>query len=280
MSSFEVLAPLAQPEALPSIMAAGADAVYAGLYGFSSRPNSADLTLEQLRQAREQTACQSIKLLVAVNSFVGHTQMEELLWQLELLDKMRVDAVILADWGALWAAREVLRHAQLHASTLLGVYNAPSVRVLQGMGVARVVLNTALYIHEMHGIIQSAPDVEYEIIASGGVCGNDNRQCELPHTGHGAQYQVACRKPYRLRGEGIDRAARPLALPQAQLERVLGVYMSMGIRSFKIEGRTLPAEVICGRVARLRQAVDSFLADQANFRQYNPYLNRAAGYTG
>jgi len=280
MNPFEVLAPLGQLEALPSIMAAGADAVYAGLYGLSSRPSGADLTLDELRQARELTAQNGVRLLVAVNTFVGHADMKNLLRQIESLEEMGADAVILADWGVLWAARELLRHTQLHASTLLGVHNAEAVRVLRTMGVSRVVLSTTLYVHEMYDIIQSAPDMEYEIIASGGVCGNDNRQCELPHSDDASHYQVACRRAYQLRGEGIDRAAKPISLPEAQLERVLGLYMAMGIHSYKIEGRTVPAQVICRRIARLRRAVDSFMADQESFQYYNPYLNRAAGVKG
>ena len=272
---YEVLAPLGQLGALGLIIEAGADAVYAGLYGFSSRPNGADLSLDELRRARELSARSGVKLFVAINTFVSHTQMDELMRQLEQLDNLGADAVVIADWGLLAAAHEIVKRAHLHASTLLGVYNTETVRFLQAMGVTRVVLSTNMYLNEIHRIVKEVPGVDYEIIASGGLCGNDNRQCELPHIGDASHYRVACRMAYQLRGEGVaPRAAKPLTLPQVQLGSVLGQYMSLGIRSFKIEGRTLPMDTICRRTAHLRKAVDFFLADQANFIGYNPYFNR------
>lgn len=279
MNLFEVLAPLAQLEALQAIMEAGADAVYAGLYGFSSRPVSADLSLDQLSRAREKTLNKGVKLMVALNAFVNHTETEKLLWQVEALDKIGVDAIILSDWGALWSARDIVQHTQLHASTLLGVYNAETVNLLQSMGIARVVLSTTLYIDEMYKIMKSVPTMEYEIIASGGVCGNDNRQCELPHSGDTNNYQVACRKTYQLRRERSTQIAKPISMPEAQLERTIGTYMALGVYSYKIEGRTLPEAIICRRIARLRHAIDYFLTDQANFQYYNPYLSRTGRCT-
>lgn len=188
MATYEALAPLGRLESLSDILAAGADAVYAGLYGFSSRPSDADLSLEQLESARELTAKRGVKLYVAVNSFIGHTQMDALLRQLEIVEQLGADAVILGDWGVLQAARSALKTTRLHASTLLGVYNSETVSILKGLGVDRIVLSTALYIEEIHSLLRQAPDIEYEIIASGGICRNDNRQCELPHDGKSLDY--------------------------------------------------------------------------------------------
>ena len=276
MATYEALAPLGRLESLSDILAAGADAVYAGLYGFSSRPSDADLSLEQLESARELTAKRGVKLYVAVNSFIGHTQMDALLRQLEIVEQLGADAVILGDWGVLQAARSALKTTRLHASTLLGVYNSETVSILKGLGVDRIVLSTALYIEEIHSLLRQTPDIEYEIIASGGICRNDNRQCELPHDGKSLDYKVACRRTYFLQGDGPRRPAKSIAQPQLQLERILGAYMAMGIQSYKIEGRTLPRQTICERVRRLRKAIDSFMEDSSHFSGYNPYFCQAS----
>ena len=43
---YEVLAPAGQIEAIEPLIAAGANAIYVGLEGFSSRPQSADFTMD------------------------------------------------------------------------------------------------------------------------------------------------------------------------------------------------------------------------------------------
>ena len=42
------------------------------------------------------------------------------------------------------------------------------------------------------------PDMDYEIVADGGICFNSNRQCLLPHFGQKEGYSVYCQKEYEL----------------------------------------------------------------------------------
>ena len=47
MKSYEILAPSGNMKDVKLMVREGADAIYVGLEGYSSRPNSADFTLEQ-----------------------------------------------------------------------------------------------------------------------------------------------------------------------------------------------------------------------------------------
>ena len=51
MKQYEILAPAGNLEDLKLMIREGADAIYIGLEGYSSRPDSADFNLEQIQEA-------------------------------------------------------------------------------------------------------------------------------------------------------------------------------------------------------------------------------------
>ena len=252
----ELLAPAGTLRSIGPLIEAGADAVYVGLSGFSSRPASSDLTIDEIRTAVELCHDHHVRLHVAINGCVSSGVAAKLVDQILQLDSLGVDAMILADWGMIHHVSDRLQHAQLHASTLLGVYNASTVKLLRKMNVKRVVLSTNLYLNEIANIINEVPDLEYEIVADGGICFNDNRICELPHLNEGVGYQVYCRQPYQLSVNGTLQRANPIAAKQIVSHQILPLYLELGIDSFKVEGRTVEIEKILPRVRKLRRALD------------------------
>ena len=257
MHKCELLAPAGKYDAIEPLIDAGADAVYVGLQGFSSRPVSSDLSLNEIRRAVDLCHSRGVQLYVAVNSCIAFDAADRLLEAIKEMDAFGVDAVIIADWGIIERACRMTEHIRIHASTLLGVYNSETVRLLREMGVKRIVFSTNLYLDEMASIVNSVPELEYEIVADGGICFNDNRICELPHTNEGEDYRVFCRLDYQLSNGDIAQPANPIAAEQITSTEVLALYMEMGIMSFKVEGRTVDPEKILPRIHRLRAAMDA-----------------------
>ena len=142
---------------------------------------------------------------------------------------------------------------KIHASTLLGVYNADTVRLLREMGVSRIVLSTNLFLDEIDMMIRKVPDMEYEMVADGGICFNDNRICELPHCVTNGVYTVGCRETYYVDG---DRS-RPASIGSKALRLgdTVRMYMETGICSFKIEGRTVDWRYTAEHARKLSEAV-------------------------
>ncbi len=261
MKSYEILAPAGCLEAIEPLCQAGADAVYVGLYGYSSRPASADLSIEQIHEAAKISHEYGVKLHVAVNSCIGNNEFPRLMNHLLELDRGEADSVIIADWGILQKAANLMKRTKVHASTLLGVYNAATVRFLQKMGCTRVVLSTNLYLDEIADIINSVPDMEYELIAGGGICFNDNRLCELPHVLSKGEFRVYCREQYALMsGNNCSQAPRihSSAVDAASIMKQL---IELGIYSFKIEGRTNNYHHVCKTVKRLADAAEKAVQD-------------------
>lgn len=253
----EILAPLGNAADLPSIVEAGADAVYCGLQGFSSRPQSADLSLDEIRQASGYCQERGIKLNVAVNSCLHQERVEELKKQITLLSEYGVNAVIVSDFGIANYILCNLGRLQVHISTLAGVQNTATAKHLFSAGVSRVILSSNLALHEIAAIVRCCPGREFEVVAYGGVCFNDNHLCELPHGfDEKGMYFVGCKMPYSLESDGVVSAAKTIGGNQLAGERLVPIFREIGIESLKIEGRTRNVRYVVEATRRLRRAVD------------------------
>ena len=275
----EILAPVGNLNDLVPIIDAGADTVYIGLRGFSARPIEADFSLEELLEAISIAHERGKKLYIAVNGSVKQALMEELFDKLRILSDGGADAFIMSDFGMIRHYHLLNIGTPVHASTLLGVYNSETIRWLREMGTTRMILSSDLYIHEIADLIQAAPDLEYEIVADGGVCFNSNRQCLLPHVSTMETYQVFCQLDYDLYKEGSKVGdAKKIGNYRAIIHRTMGLYLGMGVMSYKIEGRTNAIEYIIKRTREMKESKTFYLEHCAEIPGYMHYAFRNADW--
>lgn len=274
MKSYEILAPSGNMKDVKLMVREGADAIYVGLEGYSSRPNSADFTLEQIQEAVTFCHEHGVLLYIAINANVGQDQMDTLIQQIFELDRMGVDAVIFTEFGLVQFFSGKLNHAKMHASTLMGVYNIETVRLLKEMGVTRIIFYANLYFEEMAKIISAEPDMEYELVAEGGTCFNDIRQCRIPHGIQNGEHILFCRKPFVLQEDGkVTAKAKPISEPPTRTAEIARIFMAMGIYSFKSEGRTVPGEKRVPMVRALKENLLKF-SEEEHIDAYLHFLTR------
>ncbi len=107
----------------------------------------------------------------------------------------------------------------------------------------------------MQAIIRKVPDMDYELIAYGGICFNDNHRCNLPHglreivrdsEGEemaGSRLRTRESTYCQLRmmitnnGGNVVKRGRLMCYPVIDISPTLPVFMRMGINHFKIAGR-------------------------------------------
>ena len=271
----EILAPAGRLSDIEPLIEAGADAIYVGLFGFSSRPKSSDLRIEEIEEALKRTHAHGKKLYVAINAAIGNEMLEALYAAIARLDEIGVDALIIADYGILWKASKIIRHAELHLSTLTGVYNAENIPWLLQNNVKRLILSSDLFLDEIQDIIDCYPKLDYEIVADGGLCFNSNRQCLLPHVGEFEKYSVYCQHTYTIYdGETEMHPARRIGNCPAKIHRTLGLYLGMGISSFKVEGRTNQIDYILKRIRQIKESKDFFMTHVDEIPGYMQYIHR------
>lgn len=283
----EVLAPAGCLEHVTAALDAGADAVYVGLKGYSARPNAWSLSLSEVAEALALCRRRDGRLYVALNAELRDDRVDEVAHVAGALGELGVDALIVGDFGLLHALKTVGSRIPVHASTLLGVYNASGVAFLaEEFGVRRVVLNTNLYLDEITDIHFQRPETELELIAHGGICFNDNRRCRQPHYQFEGEYCVGCKQIYAVSesGEGLipaDRLSRvasqvrepevPLRgerflwSPEIDLSSHLALFARVGVVSFKIEGRTRTTDYVARTTRLYREAADAHRRDPRNF---------------
>jgi len=140
------------------------------------------------------------------------------------------------------------------------------------MGVTRVILNTNLKIHEIAEMTRNITSISFEIISYGGLCFNDNRRCRLPHYIQNGNYCVGCKDNYQYVNSQGEIQHFMIGLADIDLSPLLPQYISIGITSFKIEGRTRSAEYISHSTNVMRKAVDAYLANDKKHTSYYLHL--------
>lgn len=275
MSEYEILAPVGAFRELNIILKEKPDAIYVGMKGVTSRPSRTDFSEDEIIEATKICHEKNIKIYVAINSVIHQHEMAELLKSIERLDNEGVDSFIIADFGVIAEVSKTLKNAEIHASTLLGVYNKRTVQLLKNMGVVRIIFYANLYIDEMVEIINAFPELDYELVAEGGTCFNDIRQCRLPHIISDTEHTLTCRSGCILYDDisGKPYKGKLLAEHPCRVAEVLGIYMAIGIKSFKIEGRTVPAADRVQVIRDLKTNREKF-ENGSPLKSYLHYINR------
>lgn len=270
---YEVLAPVGRFDELNIVLAEQPDAIYIGLKGLTSRPSRTDFSIEEIGEATKACHEKNVKIYVAINSNVQEHEVEALLENIFYLDAIGVDGLILADYGIISCVVGKLKNVEIHASTLLGVYNIETVRILKQMGISRIIFYANLYLDEMIQIMSTFPELDYELVAEGGTCFNDIRQCRLPHIITDDEHTLSCRNGCALLcGEEIVKG-KMLAEHPCRVAEVIGLYMAAGIKSFKIEGRTVPASERVQVIRDLKREIKEF-EEGKPLNSYLHYISR------
>lgn len=269
MSSYEVLAPVGNYKELNIVLDEAPDAIYVGMMGLTSRPSRTDFSQQEIEDAIKICHDRDVRIYVAINSGVRESEIHQLIEVMKSLDMAGVDGFIIADYGLIYATSGMFVNAEIHASTLLGAYNIETVRILKGLGVKRIIFYANMYLDEIIQITNTFPELDYELVAEGGTCFNDIRQCRLPHIISDNQHILTCRTGCVLFENDKMVRGKLLAENPCRVAEVIGIYMAAGIKSFKIEGRTVPASE---RVQIIRD-VKSNIKEFENGKPVNSYLH-------
>lgn len=253
---YEIVAPAGRAEDVGAIAASGAGAVYVGLRGLSARPNRWSLDPESLAEAVATAHERSAKLYVAINSQLHESDVLRVRKTLVQLLDTGVDALVVGDLGLVRTA--LATGIPVHASMLLGIDNAASAAVIAHLGITRIVLPTYLSDREAGHLARSLPNLEFEILARGGICANDCLRCRLEHREGTHDLDCECQRTFRVRG----RTETPFRLGRADRDAAeldASYLLGSGVTAFKIEGRTRSAAEVARLVRDLRTQLDSTL---------------------
>ncbi|MBN1324869.1 MAG: U32 family peptidase [Alphaproteobacteria bacterium] len=276
----ELLAPAGTLDGLKTAILYGADAVYAGIPGFSMRAR-AKITVDEMKQGIEFAHKHGKKVYLAFNLF-AHDNDYKLLPQVsETINKLSPDALIVADPGVLTWVQQHHPKIPIHISTQANICSADTVKFWQNAGASLCVLAREVTHPEFKQIREKCPDIGLEIFIHGAMCMSYSGRCLMSNfvTGRpanrGACAQL-CRWKYdivlREKESGLemgleedDRGAYIMNSKDLCLMPRLRDVLESGADSLKIEGRNR-SEYYVGTVVRAyRNAIDAWAHDPENF---------------
>ena len=294
----ELLAPVGTLDAFKTAILYGADAIYAGLPGFSMRAR-AKIDVEGVRQGIELAHAAGKKVYLAFNLFAHDYEYANMPRVAEIIRYLGPDALIVSDPGIVMWVRENFPDMPIHISTQANICSAKTVKFWQNAGAKLCVLAREVSHNEFKNIRAECPDVGLEIFVHGAMCMSYSGRCLLSNfiTGRpanrGACAQL-CRWKYdvilRERESGVEmpieedaRGAYIMNSKDLCLMPRLADVVAAGPDSLKIEGRNRSEYYVGSVVHAYRCALDAYAANPDNFdpTPFMDGLNRleTRGYT-
>ena len=243
----------------------GADAVYFGLNcGFNARARATNVATRELREVMQFLHHRGVKGYVTLNTLAFTDELADLESLIRTIAESDVDAVLVQDLGVLRLVRAICPDLPIHASTQMTLTSAEGIRVVEELGVQRVVLARELSFREIAQIRHSTT-VALECFVHGALCVAYSGQCLTSESLGGrsanrGQCAQACRLPYDLicDGSDVDLGAQKYLLSPQDLAafELTPDLIAAGITSFKIEGRLKTPEYVANITRHYRAAID------------------------
>lgn len=264
----ELLAPAGTLDAVRAALANGANAIYLGAERFNARDDGAQLTLAEVGEACRLAHARGARIYLTFNILFKPAELAEALLHLGECVDLGIDAAIVQDLGAARLIRALYPGLEIHGSTQMTVHDPAGARVLEALGVDRVVLARENTLEDLRAIRAAVPGLGLESFVHGALCIAYSGQCFMSgmiserSANRGACAQ-SCRKDYVLAdvdtGQELDRgyliSARDLAAGE-HLEAIAEV----GIGCLKIEGRKKKPEYVATVTRTYRDFLDRLRA--------------------
>ena len=287
MNRIELLAPAGNMECLKASVIAGCDAVYLGGNHFGARAFSKNFSREEIVQAINYCHLYGVKVYITVNTLIYDDEVEEFLRYIEFIHKNNVDAVLIQDLGMFDLVRKTYPELEIHASTQMHINNLDGVKLMEELGMRRVVLPRELSLEEIKEIKDNST-IELEVFVHGALCVSYSGQCLMSsliggRSGNRGACAGSCRLKYDVvdeDGKKLNKFSYPLSMKDLNSLENVGNLIESGVSSLKIEGRMKSVEYVYMVVSMYREAIDSYyktgkvMIDEDKFLKLKKIFNR------
>ena len=276
----EILAPAGNLECFNAAISGGADAIYIGGKKFGARAFSNNFTDEEIIYAIKKAHLYGVKVYVTVNTLIYEDEVEDFMNYIDFLHKNNVDAIIIQDIGMLDLIRKTYPNLEIHASTQMHIHNLEGAKLMERLGVKRIVLARETPI-ELVKEIKENVNIEIEIFGYGALCVSYSGQCLMSslignRSGNRGSCVQCCRKQYDLvdkTGKKYNKNKYLLSMKDLNTLDYIKELENIGIDSFKIEGRMKSKEYVYLVTKMTKKSLTSKLGDE-DIRNLKLVFNR------
>ena len=261
----ELLAPAGGLDQMLAAVAAGADAIYAGLGGFNARVSAHGFTDDEFARGCDVAHAHGVRVYVTLNVFVFDDELADAVALGAHALELGADALIVADAGLACALRTAIPGVEIHLSTQAGVHSEGAVRLAADeLGVERVTTARELTVDEIAALC--ATGVPIEVFCHGAICIGYSGACEFSALRRGrSAMRGDCTQPCRLAYDLVDEAGQSVVAVEGDRllcpHDYLGIahlpeLVDAGVASLKIEGRMKNPDYVFNVVRVWRRALD------------------------
>lgn len=259
----EILSPVGSKEMLIAAVRSGADAVYFGAKDFSARRNAENFGTFELRDAIEYCHIRGVKAYLTLNILIKDDEMADAVELAKNAYNFGIDGVIVQDLGLASILHKLLPRLPIHASTQMSIHTPAALPLLKKMGFTQVVAAREMSFEDLKEFCKAANELGLivEVFVHGALCMSVSGQCLLSaylgsRSGNRGLCAGPCRLPFEVEnGTGYDLSLKDLSL----VEYITDLY-SIGVRSFKIEGRMKRPEYVAAATKACKTALyDGFV---------------------
>ena len=261
----ELLAPAGGLDQMLAAVAAGADAIYAGLGGYNARVSAHGFTDDEFARGCAVAHAHGVRVYVTLNVFVFDDELADAVALGAHAYALGADALIVADAGLACALRAAIPGVEIHLSTQAGVHSEGAVRLAADeLGVERVTTARELTVDEIAALC--ATGVPIEVFCHGAICIGYSGACEFSALRRArSAMRGDCTQPCRLAYDLVDEAGESVVSVEGDRllcpRDYLGIahlpeLVAAGVASLKIEGRMKNPDYVFNVVRVWRRALD------------------------
>lgn len=276
----ELLAPAGNLERLKIACLYGADAIYIGGYNYSLRANAINFSKEELKEAVLFAHDLGKKVYVTVNIVLHNSDLEGLKEYLEELSIINVDAVIVSDIAVIKTIKDNNIPLEIHISTQASTLNYEAAMFYKNLGAKRIVLAREAKRSDIIKIKEKT-GLDLECFIQGAMCTSISGKCVLSNvttnrdSNRGGCAQI-CRWVFNINEEKEPFSMTPKDL---NMSVFLEDMMSIGVNSFKVEGRMRSIYYIATVINEYRSLFDKIKSNRVEEKDIlysNDIINRCA----
>lgn len=261
IKKIELLSPVGDERGLKAAVNSGANGVYFGAKSFNAREYAAEnFDDKAIENAIKFAKLRNVKVYITVNTLVYNDEIDKAILLIKNIYDMGADAIIVQDLGIIDIVRNNL-NIPMHASTQMSCNNTYSVKLLEKLGIERVVLARETSVENIKEIRKNT-NIELETFIHGALCVSFSGQCAYSylHGGRSAN-RGACAQACRMEYSG-GKTDYPLSAKDLMTIDIIPNLIESGINSFKIEGRAKRSEYVAITTSIYRKAIDFALQNK------------------
>ena len=293
MEKPELLAPAGSFEKAKVAFMYGADAVYCGTGQLSLR-SRAEVDDNSIKKTIEYAHSIGKKVYAAINIYAPDKAYEDIKSQVQMLNKLAVDAIIASDGGVIETIQEIAPDIPIHISTQANTLSAHSAKFWYKNGAKRVILSREMNKNDIKYLIDNIPQgLETEIFIHGAICWAYSGRCYLSDFMSGRNANLgdcsqSCRWAYNMYIEEKQNPGNLMPVQEDEngtyvlsskdlcLIKEIPEIVDMGINSLKIEGILKSEYYLASVVNAYRNAIDDYInnPDNYDYKKYEKELEK------